>query len=60
MIKNTICSKHEKIISLAQDIISLAEEAIDDGKSMEDALHERKKEVAFLEERIKGLQNALL
>ena len=52
----TICSKHDRIEDLANDIMRLASDAKADGVRMEEALHERRDEVKELNDKIRQLE----
>lgn len=55
----TICSKHDEIESLADQIISFVRDAKEDGQSMEDALDKKNSLIKELEEKNSELENKI-
>lgn len=52
----TICTKHDKIMDLAYEIISFGEDAKEDGQSMENGLKEKNKEIEELNDNLTDKQ----
>lgn len=52
----TICSKHEKIKELAEEIESLVDLCLDDGARMEGGLEEKKRTIDDLQKENESLQ----
>ena len=55
----TICSKHDKIKELANEIQDLADKCLDDGGRMESGLTEKNRRIETLEEENEGLKAQL-
>ena len=52
----TICSKHEKIKELAEEIESLVDLCLDDGQRMENGLDDKKRTIEDLQKENESLQ----
>jgi len=59
MNRQTICSKHDAIDSLADDIRSLVEQAKEDGIRMEAGLETKRRRIAELEKEVEDLEQKL-
>ena len=59
MNRQTICSKHDAIDSLADDIRSLVGQAKEDGIRMEAGLETKRRRIAELEKEVEDLEQKL-